>query len=325
MRAERGGELLMPRRVTGKQQQAVGGGAAAQSGHGGAERQDPIVVRGRPALRELQGQLLSKDRRQPIVALARSLESNEPVLAASDVRAIVGPEPALYFIGGEYLLRILQGALGRQLALHRGSARIWWPDLSRRSDPSDHPLVLELDGEPHGHMLAEFAREFDLSRPRVRREIKQVEDIRRMAEHELSDVRAQLTKTEERLRDAHVERHSEATRADTAELRAQAASRELASMNAEERMHTLICREWIAALSASERRKHPLRAYVLHAQLLAEVQRRADVAEESVAWACAMVACGLGSAKAGAAGVHYATGADGTLEFVGIGEQAAGG
>jgi hypothetical protein len=308
MQAERGVELLMSERATGGQH----------------EQQDAIVVRGRPALRELQGQLLSKDRRQPIVALARSLESNEPVLAASDVRAIVGAEPRLYFIGGDYLLRILQGALGRRLALQRGSARIWWPGVSKRSDPSDHPLVLELDGEPREQMLEELAREFDLSRPRVRRELNQIEDIRRMAEDDLREVRGQLTKTEERLRDAHVERHGEATRAETAEARLRGASRELASMDGEERLHMLICREWLAGLSAGERRKHPLRAYVLSPALVAEVQRRADVEEESVAWACAMVACGQAGAKVPAPGVRYTTGADGTVEFVGIGEQVTG-
>jgi hypothetical protein len=254
---------------------------------------DPIVVRDKSALSSIEAYLLSSDREQPVVALTQSLESEEPVLAAIDVRVIVGPDPQIYSVPEEQLLQDLQGVLGRSLALPRGSARVWWPGLTSRSDPSDHPLVLELDGEPDGHMLAELARQFDLSRPRVRREIKLIDDTRRLAEHQLAQALEQVEAIEERLRDTQLERHAEATRADAAEVRAKSAARELSTMSCDERMHMLICKEWLGALTASERRAHPLGAYVLTLELLATIERQAELPQARLAWVCAMVACGL--------------------------------
>jgi hypothetical protein len=316
---------------------------------------EPIVVLDEPALKSLEAYLLSSDREQPVVALAQSLEAEEPVLASGDVRAIVGADARIYYLPAEHLLQSLQSILGRSLALPRGAARIWWPGLGSRSDPSDHPLVLELDGQPQAHTLAELARQFDLSRPRVRREIKLIEDTRRLAEHERAQALELLEATEERLRDTQVERHEEATRADAAEMRAKSAARELSALSCEERMHVLISREWLGALTASERRTHPLGAYVLTPELIATTECQPALPEDRLAWVCAMVACGLApglseiapgpllsaplasqleradGAKAwrcrleqGAAGtphpahLHYWMRADGTVEFAGV-------
>jgi hypothetical protein len=299
---------------------------------------DPIVVLDKSALSSIEAYLLSSDREQPVVALTQSLESEEPVLAATDVRVVVGPDPQIYYVPEEQLLQDLQGVLGRSLALPRGSARVWWPGLSSRSDPSDHPLVLELDGEPDGHMLAELAR--------------QIDDTRRLAEHQLAQALEQVEAIEERLRDTQLERHAEATRADAAEVRAKSAARELSTMSCDERMHMLICEEWLGALTASERCAHPLGAYVLTPELLATIERQAELSQARLAWVCAMVACGLapeleeiapdplldgeGSLQLeradGAKGwrcglernakhavrLHYWTRPDGTVEFAGV-------
>jgi hypothetical protein len=254
---------------------------------------DPIVVLGEPALKSLEAYLLSSDREQPVVALTQSLESEEPVLASGDVRAIVGGDVRIYYLPEEHLLQSLQSVLGRSLALPQGAARIWWPGLNTRSDPSDHPLVLELDGQPQAHTLAELARQFDLSRPRVRREIKLIEDTRRLTEHELAQAREQVEAIEERLRDTQVERHEEATRADAAEVRVKSGAQGLSVLSCEERLHTLISREWLGSLSAGERRAHPLGAYVLTPELVATIEGQPDLPEDRLAWVCAMVACGL--------------------------------
>jgi len=135
--------------------------------------------------------LRSNDRAQPVIGLTRLAEINEPVLPPRRVRAIVGAGPRIYYVPGEYLRRRLQGMLGKRFALPPGGARVWWPSLSTCSDPAGHPFVLALDSESQADMLAEFARQFDLSRPLVRREIEVIEDVRRLAEDELSKAREQ--------------------------------------------------------------------------------------------------------------------------------------
>jgi hypothetical protein len=102
------------------------------------------------------------------------------------VRALVGSGPRIYYLPGERVLCRLQGMVGQRLALPAGDARVWWPRLSVRSDPGEHPLVLAIEGESRAEMLVEFARRFDLSRPVVRAEIRRIEDARRLAEYELS-------------------------------------------------------------------------------------------------------------------------------------------
>lgn len=152
---------------------------------------DPILVSSHEAVREMRAYLLSADRVEPVVGLARCLDADEPVLAPERVRAVVGAGPRIYYVPGESLLRRLQGSLGQRLALVTGGVRVWWPGLQARCDPGGHPLVLALDGEPQADVLAELARRFDLSRPSVRGEIAVIEDARRLAERELSQALAQ--------------------------------------------------------------------------------------------------------------------------------------
>jgi DNA-binding transcriptional ArsR family regulator len=183
----------------------------------------PVILGSEPELLDLQEYLLFADRLHPVVAFALCREENDDVaLWHEQVRRIVGSDARIYFIFDEFLLACLRDGLGRRLALTPGSARVWWPELSKRSDPGDHPLVLQLDGESPAETLAELARQFDLSRPHVRRELKLIEDARALAEHRLSEIVEQDQKTAERLRDAHRERHREATRAQEAETRLQA-------------------------------------------------------------------------------------------------------
>jgi hypothetical protein len=136
----------------------------------------------------MEADLRSGERSEPVVGLSCLEEINEPVLAPRRVRAIVGAGPRIYYVPGQDLLRRLQGMLGR-IALPSGSARVWWPGVSARNDPGEHPLVLALDSESQADMLAEFHRQFNLSRPTVRGEIRLIEDTRRLAEYELSQAR----------------------------------------------------------------------------------------------------------------------------------------
>ena len=186
-----------------------------------------IVVRRELGLLKMQAYLLSGKRKLPVIAFTESLESDEPVLVASDVRAVVGPGPRIYYMPEEHLLLSLQEALGRALTLPAGAARVWWPGLSVASDPGEHPLVVALDGEPEQHMFGEFARRFDLSRPRVREEIKQIEEVRRLAEDELANARQQN-------REMKIERHEALIRAKTAEASLEAVRQRLAAMGGAE-------------------------------------------------------------------------------------------
>jgi hypothetical protein len=194
----------------------------------------PMIVEDEQELSSLQQCLLYPDRTQPVVALALCEEEADDIaLWHEELRPIVGEHTQVYFIA-PHLLGSLRKGLGRKLGLLEGSARIWWPGLSTRSDPGDHPLVLALEGESRVDVLAEFARQFDLSRPHVRRELKLIEDARALAEHRLAEIVEQDRRTAERLRDAHRERHREATRAQAAETRLDAALTRLAERGCEE-------------------------------------------------------------------------------------------
>lgn len=190
---------------------------------------DPVVVDD-ARLGDLVADLRSPDRVCAVVGVAWSLDGDGPVLAASRIRTIVDAGTRVYVIPNDALLRALRREIGPKLALAPGAVRVWWPGVGRRSDPGDHPLVLPLEGQAPEYMLAEFAREFHLSRPDVRREIKQIEDTRALAEHRLQEAEKKEQTTAQRLRDAHVERNRLATRAeaaDTAKTALKTAKRQL--------------------------------------------------------------------------------------------------
>jgi hypothetical protein len=196
------------------------GAAGERVAPAGGEGVELVVVRGTTAIGGLVAYLQSGEREHPVVAIARSLEADEPVLAPADVRVIVGVGPRIYYLPDEESLEGLERLLGRVLALPAGGVRVWWPGLSVDSGAGEHPVMLALDGEPPARVLAEFARGFDLSRPRVRGEIRLIEDLRRLAERELSLAR-------EENRNMKIERHDALTRAEAAEARLREAMRQL--------------------------------------------------------------------------------------------------
>jgi hypothetical protein len=150
---------------------------------------DACAVVSEPDVRRMVAELLSGDRVQPAVGITSMPDSDELVLTAASVRGIVGPSARIYLVPGEDALRGLDECLGRGLALLPGALRVWWPGLTVPSDPADHPLVTRIDDEDDSGMLAEFRRRFDLSRPTVRREIRELEDLRALLERELTQER----------------------------------------------------------------------------------------------------------------------------------------
>lgn len=184
----------------------------------GAEASDPeyVVVRTGEELERLCDDIYC-ERDYPIVGLTLRRESNEPVLRASDIRGVVGPEVRIYLLTNEELLYEMQELVGSRTRLWSGAIRIWWPGVSARSDPGDHPLVVGLEDEDYTVTLEEFANEFDLSRPRVRRRLRLAEDSRGFLERQLHDSQEQTRRAHERLRDVQIECHRLRTRAEVAE------------------------------------------------------------------------------------------------------------
>ncbi len=180
-------------------------------------RSDLVVVRDESGLEGMVSELLSDERVWPVVGVVSAI-GGAPVVSLGGVYAAVGGGRArVYLLENESLLRELRKRLGSKLALRPDSLRVWWPELTRRSDPEDHPLVLVLEGQSEPEILAELTQQFDLSRPHVRREIKIIEDARRLAEHRREDAESQSETNAERVRDAHKERHRAVIVAEQAE------------------------------------------------------------------------------------------------------------
>jgi hypothetical protein len=197
---------------------------------------EPMVVRGEAALRSMTSHLLLAERAHPVVGLTSSLSDGEcAVLAPSNIYEITGPSVRIYMLAEEDMLAELEDTLGRRLALRPGAARIWWPGLTPRSDPADHPLVLPLEGgESEADVLAEFMCQFKLSEPHVRREIKSIEEMRALAERRAGQAEEKDRNAAQRLREAHTERHREAMRAEAAEMALRAAGQRFEEMPPEE-------------------------------------------------------------------------------------------
>jgi len=161
-----------PRAVTAEIDDALG--------VGGLEASDPdyVVVSTVEDLERVSADILG-ERDRPIVGLTLRLDGQEPVLRSTDIRVVVGAGIRIYLIAEADLLRGLRELLGSRLRLDGGAARIWWPGASARCDPADHPVVVALDGEDYPDTLAEFAQEFDLSRPHVRSRVRVIEDAGR--------------------------------------------------------------------------------------------------------------------------------------------------
>jgi hypothetical protein len=183
-----------------------------------------IVVGDEETLARLETALLGEHRDAPCIVLAQRCDDHAPVLPPQRVRAIVGPEPRIYFITSDHLLRKLRMRLGSALMVSRGAVRIFWPGLSVQSEPFAHPLVPVLDDEPLESALAEVARQFDLSRPAVREELKLVEDARAVLEGEVSRLKGDLGEMARQLSQASNQRSEAITRAETAERQLQSLS-----------------------------------------------------------------------------------------------------
>jgi hypothetical protein len=299
-----------PRRVarvgasSGRGDLCAAGEVAAAAG--GA---DWTIVRTQAGLRSLVENLLSGDRQLPLVLLSSAYGCSEPVLAPGRVRAVTGRPAEIYYVTTDYLLRRFNASLRRRLGestghglrLDGGAVRIFWPGVSERASPEDHPLVPELVDEREWNLLAEFQRRFDLSRPTVRPEIRLLNETLTVTERELKLARNRVASLDEQLRDAQITTHECQCRTTTVESRLRDVDHELSEMDTEERLQALIAREWRKSLNAEDRRYHPLTGYVLTPGFIESAEKLATPPLDRIAWVCAMIASNYAQALTGLA------------------------
>jgi hypothetical protein len=206
-------------------------------------------------------------REHPVVALTCVPGGSGPVLSPERVREVVGPGAGVYYLASDLAVERLRRMVGAKLAVAPGAVRVWWPGVTRHSDPAAHPLVELIDAPDD---LEEFARRFDLSRPRVRRELWLTEGARAIAEYELREALSRVADLE-----AALARNSE----------------ELQERGFDERLHMLIAREWRQTLTVEERREFLLR-YRLTPGFVSAVEGRPDLSVQRLCWVCAMLASG---------------------------------
>jgi hypothetical protein len=268
---------------------------------------DWTLVRSQTALRSLVEHLFSGNRHLPLVLLSAAREGGEPVLAPERVRAVTGRPAEIYYVTTAYLLQRFNASLRRRLGesaghglrLAGGAVRIYWPGVGEPGSPEDHPLVLGLVDEDEWDLLAEFQRCFDLSRPTVRPEIRLLSDALALSENRLK--LAQIASLGEQVRDAQITAQEAQRRTSDVEGRLRDVHRELSEMDTEERLQTLIAREWRAALNSEDRRYHPLTGYVLTPGFIESAEKLANPPLDRIAWVCAMIASNHAQALTGLA------------------------
>ena len=162
------------------------------------------------------GVMLLGGRHVPCVVLTRDASDTQPILPPAELRAVVGPDALIYVISNG-LLSDLGATVGRSLMVHQGSTRIFWPGLTLDSPPFEHPLVPVLEDEPLESALAEFSRQFDLSRPHISREIRQLDTIRGTVEQQNAQLKQAVAQKDREVRQLIAERNAAAARATAAE------------------------------------------------------------------------------------------------------------
>lgn len=267
---------------------STGDGRAQPSDHGSLPVSAQIAenhIRSAKELRRLSEEIGSDARLHPIVVFVLSARQAGLELTPQEVRAIVEVGATVYLVSSAELTHRLAALNGVRLSLAHGFAWVWWPTADERS-PGQLELVDQLD----------------LSRPAARREIERLtlrlDESERAAGHlpsVLADVKSGASSSGDTVLDfAEVSVLDAWTRLQVFRD-VGLDSRELEGVDREDRLHWMIFREWMR-LTSFDRRAHPL-GYVFGPQFLAFVERLQRVEDDGLAWACAMVACGVESAQ----------------------------
>jgi hypothetical protein len=151
-----------------------------------ADRDGLTAVKGEAEVLMLLDHLLDPERSEAAIGIAQPADA----LSMRGLRSVIGAGPRIFHVHNRWL-EVLARALGRH-ALPVEMIKIWWPGLTPASEPGDHPWFVAVADENPECLLEEFARIFYLSRPVVRREVRQLEELRSIAERELAKSKHRL-------------------------------------------------------------------------------------------------------------------------------------
>lgn len=110
------------------------------------------------------------------------------------MRRSLGLGISIYFISRLSALLFLSEPMPKGLGVRLGVMRMWWPDVSTDSDPSEHPLITDSRSHKMSNTTQSLIRELRLS-----------EHSQLTAEQQLERVERQRTAAQYRIRD--LERH----------------------------------------------------------------------------------------------------------------------
>jgi hypothetical protein len=258
-----------------------------------------ISVESERQVRSLAEEILGGERDYPVVCLTARPGERVPALSAERVRGIVGPGIPVYFIVAHRLTRRLGELLPERLGVWGGASRVWWPGMSRDSDPEEHLLIYDAHGVYGDYAYELLAGEFQVpEQPELTVEQRLVlaERARAHAETRRRDVERRVVE----LRRPAQEQDRRSGQSETPVVEERAceplssrlpSARPERELDFEQRLHVMITGEWVCALTATDRLEYPLGRYVFARQFAGMVEGRRDVPVERVARVCAMLSC----------------------------------
>lgn len=249
--------------------------------------------------------VLDSSRSSPIVCLTSRQGETRPALDLGEVRDIVAEPVPVYVITTGPLTRALAEALPPGLGVYGGAARIWWPNVTANSDPTDHPLVFDRYGVYGSLALERLRIAYERGAPSTRQPSTEgsrerlLQGERDSARGQLEPFKARVAELERELAAAEselgvVRREARELRKDLRQLRAdhEAESTAHANGDSDGALHRAIVDEWVAALTPADRAAHALGPYRFGEEFVRSVQQLELATISRIAWVCAMVACG---------------------------------
>ena len=217
--------------------------------------------------------LLDPERALPVVALTSRVGDQDPAFEPGEVRARLGDELDLFVIPTGKRTFELGDAIGKELGVFGGAARIWWPGFTTSDRPLDHPLIFDRHGVYGSQMLDRLVAAFEKGRlstplamaPDGELLTRRAEGLEQANERLLQQLAAANDQVEEL--GARVKAAEERARTAEKSLRAeQSASSEPDETEArgDDRFYTAILEAWLRDNpSAHDRSTTPLRPFVL--------------------------------------------------------------
>ena len=116
-------------------------------------------------LRAMCAEILREDRAHPLVGLTCRAGARDPALPVDRVLELVGPAIPVYVIEPPQA-RASKALLPDRHSVYGGAARVWWPGVSKDSDPF-HPVIFDATGVYGEDALERLAKEFRVKSPQL--------------------------------------------------------------------------------------------------------------------------------------------------------------